>query len=187
MKAIIDWVKSVGRWWIVVAFVVAFVLTFLPRCSRAADFEVQAGSKVIRGPTWAAAALVYFPRAIANKADVRCRILLYGPSTYRRKETVSFVVNGKPGGTFEHEVDYPQDQNAQVGCQVLSGYRRIDLGLGVQTVFRGDAYNAAGATFWLTLRYRATEHVSVEYSHSSNAGTKMPNLGSDFLLAAWRF
>lgn len=187
MRQIIAWVKSVGRWWIVVAFVVAFVLTFLPRCSRAADFEVQAGSKVIRGPTWAAAALVYFPHVVANKADVRCRILLYGPSNYRKKETVTWTVNGKPGPSFTQEVDHPQDQNAQVGCQVLSGYNRFDLGLGVQQMMRGDAYNAAGMAFWLSLRYRLTDHASVEYSHSSNAGTKTPNLGSDFILAAWRF
>lgn len=186
MKKLIDWVRSVGAWWIVVVFVLCFILTFMPRCSRAADFEVQAGSKVVRGPTWAAAALVYFPHVVADKADVRCRILLYGPSTYTRNvQTVEHSLRGDKVVTMK--VQQEQDQNAQVGCQVLSGYRRFDLGLGVQTVFRTDAYNAAGATFWLTLRYRATEHFSVEYSHSSNAGTKTPNLGSDFVLAAWRF
>lgn len=187
MAKLIAWVRSVGAWWIVVVFVLCFILTFLPRCSRAADFEVQAGSKIVRGPTWAAAALVYFPHVVANKADVRCRILLYGPSTYTRRVTI--VKETRHDGTVTNVVDQKesQDQNAQVGCQVLSGYRRFDLGLGVQTVFRTDAYNAAGATFWLTLRYRAAEHFSVEYSHSSNAGTKTPNLGSDFVLAAWRF
>lgn len=186
MAKLIDWVKSVGRWWAVVAFVVAFVLTFLPRCTRAAEFEVQGGSKIVHGPTWAAAALVYFPRVVADKADVRCRILLYGPSYYDLPVTREYT---SPRGDKTVTTVEPvrQDQNAQAGCQVLSGYRRFDLGLGVQTVFRTDAYNAAGATFWLTLRYRATEHFSVEYSHSSNAGTKTPNLGSDFVLAAWRF
>lgn len=174
------------QWWIVIVFVVAFVLTFVSKCVRAADFEVQGGSKIVRGPTWATAALVYFPRVVADKADVRCRILLYGPSTYRRSITV--VKEGRHvASTQVVQVAEPQDQNAQVGCQVLSGYKRLDLGLGVQTVFRTDVYNAGGATFWLSLRYRATDHLSFEYSHSSNAGTKTPNLGSDFVLAAWKF
>ena len=187
MSKLIAWVRSVGAWWIVVVFVMCFILTFLPRCSRAADFEVQAGSKVVRGPTWAAAALVYFPHVVADKADVRCRILLYGPSTYQQTVSVSRIVNGKPAGTVQEKVGTHQDQNAQVGCQVLTGWRRLDLGLGVQGIMRGDAYNACCAAFWLTLRYRAAEHFSVEYSHSSNAGTKTPNLGSDFVLAAWKF
>jgi hypothetical protein len=180
------WIKSVGRWWIVVFFVVAFVLTFLSQCARAADFEVQAGSKVIRGPTWAAAALVYFPRVIADKADVRCRILLYGPSTYSRNIT---EIEHSPRGDKEvtTKQGFAQDQNAQIGCQVLSGYKKLDLGLGVQEMMRGDAYNAAGLAFWLTLRWRFDEHWSAEYSHTSDAGTKQPNLGSDFLMGAYKF
>lgn len=153
------------KWLIVGLFVCLFILTFLPRCSRAAEFEAQVGSKIVRGETWSAAALIYWPRVVADKADIRCRILLYGPSTFHGE----------------------QAQNAQVGCQLLSGWRRIDLGLGVQEMMRGDAYNAGGMVFWLTARYRFTDHFALEYSHSSNAGTKDPNYGSDFVFAAWKF
>ena len=188
-----SWLKSPGKWWLVIIFVSLFILTFLPRCSRASEFEAQGGTKIVRGETWAAAALIYFPGVIPDKADVRCRILLYGPSNLG-PVTVSATTTMKRVGewTFKdtipaHQADRSQDQNAQVGCQLLSGYKHWRLGLGVQNIMRTDLQNAGGMAFWLTIRYELTRHFSVEYSHSSNAGTKMPNLGSDFALVAWRF
>jgi hypothetical protein len=187
------WAKGVGRWWIVVFFIALFILTFLPRCSRAAEFEAQAGAKIVRGETWAAAALLYFPDVVPNKADVRCRILLYGPSNLG-PVTVPAVTTVHHSGpltftdtTPAYQMDRSQDQNAQVGCQLLSGYKHWRLGLGVQNIMRTDLQNAGGMAFWLTARYEFTHHFAVEYSHSSNAGTKQPNLGSDFALLAWRF
>lgn len=193
LSDVIAWVKGVGRWWLVVLFVSLFILTFLPRCSRAAEFEAQAGAKVVRGETWAAAALVYFPDVVPNKADVRCRILLYGPSNLG-PVTIPAVTTVKRVGswTFKettpaYQLDRSQDQNAQVGCQLLSGYKKWRLGLGVQDIMRTDYQNAGGMAFWLTIRYEFSHHFAAEYSHSSNAGTKKPNLGSDFALISWRF
>ena len=186
-----SWLKSPGKWWLVIIFVSLFILTFIPRCSRAAEFEAQAGAKVVRGETWAAAALIYFPNVVPNKADVRCRIILYGPSNLG-----PVLVTAPPGDMYRlpngtlsktYSLDRSQDQNAQVGCQLLSGYKKWRLGLGVQDIMRTDLQNAGGMAFWLTIRYEFSHHFAAEYSHSSNAGTKQPNLGSDFALLACRF
>lgn len=157
--------KIQPKWIVVGVFVISFFLA-MAHCARAAEFELHAGSKVVKAPTWAVSAVIVWPKVIEDKADIRCRMMLYGPSTFKGQH---------------------QDQNIQTGCQVLTGVGHWDFGLGVNNVWREDFQNAGGINAWLTIRYNISDRFAVEYDHTSNAGTKLVNQGSDFIFVVYRY
>ena len=70
----------------------------------------------------------------------------------------------------------------------LDGFGRFDVGLGVSWMQNYLPYNGSPVNFNLQLDYRFIFlPVTLTYTHMSNAGSRLPNLGRDIVMLGWRF
>jgi hypothetical protein len=149
---------------VVSLFLALFVASFAVQC-RAADFQFEGGSTVVRGHAPALAVVVTQPDVVAGRADIEYMINLIGSSTFRGEDQPNQIV---------------------AGVQLVNGYGPVDLGLGLVVMQNEDAYNSGDVNFSLSLRY-TYRSFSVVLRHYSNAGSSFPNYGRDVLMASWRF
>ena len=148
----------------VLVFVLFLMAAYATQC-RASELEVNGGATIVRGNAAVLKLDIIFPRAGPLDSDYRCGIALIGPSEY----------NGD------------QRQQAAAQCQMIDGFGKLDLGLGLVYLQNIDAYNGSHTNFSLSIGYRFTERFSVTYQHWSNAGTTKSNKGRDFITLGWRF
>jgi len=147
-------------------FVLAAIAAFGSRCRAEPIFQVEAGAAIIRGQAEVLGLTVLWPEAGPKDADFSLGLELIGSSRYGARE-----------------------QPNQVGLQVqmVDGFGRFDIGLGIVFLQNTDAYNGSRANFSLLAGYRFTDRLSLIVRHWSNAGTTDHNLGRDRLLLTWRF
>lgn len=147
---------------------IGFFLGTLATKARADEsyLEVRGGTTAVRGLTVVMGLDLVFPDAAPGDADYRCGVVLVGPST---------------------DYGVKQRQQAAVQCQIVDGYGRFDMGLGIAALQHTDTYNGSTVNFSLSIGYRITDRVSVQFQHWSNAGTVKPNKGRDMLTIGWRF
>jgi hypothetical protein len=129
--------------------------------------QFSAGTTVIRGPapvvdlgfTW----LSTFVKGDFWKAD----LTLIGSSTWRGIDAPNnFVVRGL----------------------YVTGFARLDLGLGLSWMQNYLPYNGSNVNATLEMAYRFKRWpITVTYSHLSNEGTRLPNYGRDMVMVGYRF
>ena len=74
----------------------------------------------------------------------------------------------------------------QVHAQIVDGWKRAEMGLGFYYQNVPQEYSCQFG-FHLLARYRVTERISVQWRHSSSAGSCLPNAGRDLVTVGWRF
>lgn len=83
---------------------------------------------------------------------------------------------------------HPVPNNFALRGLFVDGFGRLDIGLGVSWMQNPFPYNGSPVNFNLQLDYRfKLLPVTVTYTHMSNAGSRLPNLGRDLVLLSWRF
>lgn len=143
-------------------FPLLILIAFATEC-RGAELSFEAGRAVIHGETPALAlSLGFADRQSRTDFTYACGILLIGE-------------NG------------PNANQLAAQCQVIDGFRRLDLGLGAVYLQNTDQWNGSHLNFSLLARYRFTDRWSLAWRHFSNAGTKYPNIGRDMVLVGYRF
>jgi hypothetical protein len=154
---------------VLVAVLVLLLVAGLATLARSAEPVAQfsAGRAVMRGETTAMDISVTYPQA--------------GPGDSSYSFGVTFI-----GGS----VHYGRAQRQQFAWrgELIDGFGRFDVGLGIAYVQNDDIYNSCHANFTLSLGYRFRGlPVTVGVRHFSNGGTCSPNVGRDLLLVGWRF
>lgn len=69
----------------------------------------------------------------------------------------------------------------------VDGFGHFDVGLGLSWMQNPAPYNGSPVNFNLQLAYRLGLGATLTYTHMSNAGSRLPNLGRDIVLIGWRF
>lgn len=83
---------------------------------------------------------------------------------------------------------HPVPNNFALRGLFVDGFGRFDVGLGVSWMQNYLPYNGSPVNFNLQLDYRfKLLPITITYTHMSNAGSRLPNLGRDIVLAGWRF
>lgn len=157
---------------IAIALFLALLLAAFATPCRSETLTFEAGRAVIHGETPVMALSVKFTGPSHAEADfVEAHLL---DTDYE----FSMVLVGANGAN-------PNQIGAQ--AQIVDGFGKFDLGLGGAYLQNTDQWNGSHLNFSLMMRYRFTEHWSLNYRHWSNAGTKAPNIGRDMLLMGYRF
>lgn len=91
-------------------------------------------------------------------------------------------------GEYEYKGKLESNQ-LYVHALVVDGFGRLDLGVGAAYLQNTDQLNGSNANFSLLIGYRfgARSQVKAYWRHFSNAGTKIPNVGRDFVGLAYSF
>lgn len=163
----LDWKVALG-----VGVVVALLLAALvvPRCHAApldAPYvQFSAGSAVVRGQAPVLDLTFTEPAPQLRKAYWQESLTVIGTSTFRGQNVPNnFVARGL----------------------FVDGFGDFDVGLGLSWMQNPAPYNGSAVNFNLQLAYRLPFGATLTYTHLSNAGTKLPNLGRDIVLVGWRF
>lgn len=67
------------------------------------------------------------------------------------------------------------------------GFGRVDICLGPSWMLNYLPYNGSQFNANLQIDYRFKCGLTATYTHMSNAGARLPNLGRDIVLLGWRF
>lgn len=81
----------------------------------------------------------------------------------------------------------PVPNNFVVRGLFVDGFGHADIGLGLSWMQNPAPYNGSPVNFNLQLAYRFDCGATLTYTHLSNAGSRLPNLGRDIVLLGWRF
>lgn len=81
----------------------------------------------------------------------------------------------------------PVPNNFALRTLFIDGFGRFDVGLGVSWMQNPAPYNGSPVNFNLQLDYRILRGATITYTHMSNAGSRLPNLGRDLIMIGWRF
>lgn len=152
---------------LLVSLIILLMLAALATAARAgesyAGFGV--GTSIVRGQAEMLSLDLTFPQAGPKDADFRTGIVLIGASEFRRNM---------------------QPSQAAGFVELVDGFKKCDVGVGVAYLQNTDEYNGSNANFTLSLacRYKA---LRATLRHFSNAGTKMPNRGRDMLYLSYVF
>lgn len=80
-----------------------------------------------------------------------------------------------------------QSSKLEVSARLLKPYRRVFIGLGL-AYGKADTYDGSPINFSEVFGVRLTDHVSIRYSHISDAGWfKGTNVGRNFALVSYNF
>ena len=143
----------------------------IPRCHAATldapYVQLSGGEAVVRGQTPVLDLTFTEPAPQLRKAYWQESLTIIGTSTF----------NGQPVAN-----------NFAVRGLFVDGFGRFDMGLGLSWMQNYLPYNGGPINFNLQLSYRfVVLPVTVTYSHMSDAGSRLPNLGRDLVLIGWRF
>lgn len=128
--------------------------------------QLSGGAAVIRGVTPVLDLTFTEPASQLRHAYWQESLTAIGTSTY----------NGKP-----------VPNNFILRGLFVDGFGRFDVGLGVSWMQNPAPYNGSAFNANLQLAYRLGLGATLTYTHLSNAGSRLPNLGRDILLIGWRF
>lgn len=153
---------------LLVAAVVLLLLAGLATMARADPYaQSSAGSAIVRGEAAAIDLAIVYPEAGPGDSSYAVGVTLIGESTFQ-------------GAT--------QRNNFAWRAELVDGFGRFDVGIGVAVMQNEDAFNSCDLQFTLALGYRLRRWpVTVGLRHFSNSGTCSPNKGRDLLLVGWRF
>ena len=150
-----------------VTIVILLLLAAFASTARSAESYASfgVGPTIVRGSAPMLALDITFPEAGPRDADYRLGVTLIGESTFANK---------------------PQPNQAAFFAEVVDGYKKCEVGVGVAYLQNVDQYNGSKPNFTLSAacrfgKWRATVR------HFSNAGTKMPNRGRDMLYISRAF
>lgn len=157
----------------VVLVVVLIVLgLILPQCHAAEApldapyVQFSAGSAVVRGPTPVIDLTFTEPASVLRHAYWQESLTVIGQSTFRGQDVPNnFAVRGL----------------------FVDGFGKFDVGLGLSWMQNPAPYNGSPVNFNLQVAYRLAFGATLTYTHMSNAGSRLPNLGRDIVLVGWRF
>lgn len=146
----------------------------IPRCHSAelgpldAPYvQLSGGSTVVRGQAPVLDLTLTEPSPQLRNAFFQGSLTVIGTSTF----------NGKP-----------VPNNFALRGLFVDGFGRFDVGLGISWMQNPAPYNGSPVNFNLQLDYRfRLLPITLTYTHMSNAGSRLPNLGRDIVLAGWRF
>lgn len=156
----------------VAALIVLLALgMIIPQCHAApldAPYvQLSGGAAVVRGSTPALDLTFTLPAPQLRNAFWQGSLTVIGTSTYNG--------NAVPN-------------NFALRGLFVDGFGRLDVGLGVSWMQNPGPYNGSPVNANLQLDYRFEFlPVTVTYTHMSNAGSRLPNLGRDVVLIGWRF
>lgn len=128
--------------------------------------QLGAGAAIVRGTAPVIDLTFTEPASVLQHAYWQESLTIIGTSTY----------NGQPA-----------PNNFAVRGLFVDGIGRFDVGLGLSWMQNPAPYNGSPVNANLQLAYRFGLGVTLTYSHISNAGTRLPNLGRDVILIGWRF
>ncbi len=156
---------------IVLAFVALFAAGLIWNKSHAAVLDapyvqLSGGAAVVRGLAPAADLTFTEPASQLHGAFWSQSLTVVGPSEYHGQ---------------------PAPNNFIVRGLFNDGFGRFDVGLGVSWMQNPPPFNGSPVNFNLQLAYRFRCGLTATYSHISNAGSRLPNLGRDIILVGWRF
>ena len=150
-----------------VAIVLGLFLLGAATTCRGAEPELQfgIGSSWLRGQAPVLDMAVVYPKAGPGDADYLLGVTLVGQSHY-----------------------YGETQRNQIfwRAQIIEGFGKFDVGIGVAVKQNDDGYNTGPLQFALSVGYRFGR-VGAQELHFSNSGTRYPNAGRDLAIASWRF
>lgn len=157
----------------VLALVALLVLgAIIPQChgAEATDapyVQISAGKTYIRGPADVLDLTFTQPASVLRNAFWQESLTVIGPSTYHGNSVPNnFAVRGL----------------------FVDGFGRFDVGLGVSWMQNYLPYNGGNINFALQLSYRfVVLPITLTVGHLSDAGSRLPNLGRDFVFLGWRF
>lgn len=135
-------------------------------CRAESILQLEVGSAMLRAETPYFGATIVWPKAGPGDADFECGIALVGEYEFR--------------GTME-------SNQAAAQCLLVEGLGRLDIGVGVVALQNIDQLNGSNMNFSLKLGWRFSDRFTAQWRHWSNAGTKFPNYGRDFLLFSYGF
>lgn len=152
---------------LLIAVFLALILAAFATTCRSAELNFESGASVMHGHPVTIGLSVDFAHQYdvgvdAQDFNFQCGVLLKASA------------RGNPN-------------NIGVQCLVVDGFGRFDLGIGPAYLQNTDSLNGSHLNFSLLARYRFTNQISLVYRHWSNAGTKMPNVGSDMTFIAFTF
>ena len=143
----------------------------LPRCHAAVldapYVQLSGGAAVVRGATEALDLTFTEPAPVLRNAYAQGSLTVLGTSTFR-------------GASVPN--------NFAARALFVDGFGRFDVGLGLSWMQNPAPYNGSPINFNLQFAYRFIFlPVTLTYTHMSNAGSRLPNLGRDIVLLGWRF
>lgn len=152
---------------LLVSLIILLMLAALATAARAGESYASfgVGTSIVRGQAEMLSLDLTFPQAGPKDADFRTGIVLIGASEFRKN---------------------PEPSQAAGYVELVDGFKKCDVGVGVAYLQNTDEYNGSNANFTLSLacRYKA---LRATLRHFSNAGTKMPNRGRDMLYISYAF
>lgn len=83
-----------------------------------------------------------------------------------------------------YQLDSPN--NFCASGQYIDGFKRAKLGLGLVACQNTDVYISSHAGFYISADFEFKSFY-IRYGHISNAGTRTPNSGRDFVMLLWKF
>lgn len=155
----------------VLAVLALFVAGFIWNKAHAAPLDAPyvqfgGGTTVIRGPAPVVDLTFTEPAPQLRGAYWQESLTIIGTSTYHGQSAPNnFAVRGL----------------------FVDGFGRFDVGIGVSWMQNPAPYNGSPVNFNLQLAYRLGFGATLTYTHLSNAGSRLPNLGRDLVIVGWRF
>lgn len=148
--------------------IVLLLAGFATTCHGAEPYaQFGYGRTLVKGETDALDLSIRYPDAGPGDADYAFGVTFIGPS-----------------------ILYGQDQRGNFAwrAEIIDGFGRFDVGLGLAVMQNEDIYNSGRMQFTLSLGYRFQRiPITVGIRHFSNGSTDRPNKGRDVAFVAWRF
>ena len=150
----------------VAVFILILLLAFASTARSAESYvSFGLGTTIVRGQAEMLALDITFPQAGPRDADYRIGVMIGGASEFRKNE---------------------QPNQAAFFAEVVDGYKKCDVGVGVAYLQNVDEYNGSHPNFTLSASCRFGKWRGT-IRHFSNAGTKMPNRGRDMFYISRAF
>jgi hypothetical protein len=155
---------------VVAVFVALFILAFVTKChaEEAGGYaQISAGSAVVRGEAPVLDVGFTWPSGFRPGDFWKGDLTLIGTSSFKGEDVPNnFAVRGL----------------------YVAGFWHLDVGLGVSWMQNYLPYNGGPVNFCLELAYRFQRWpITINYTHMSDDGTKLPNYGRDLVMVGWRF
>ena len=154
-------------------FVAVFILGLALHKCHAAEVidapyvQVSGGAAVVRGPTQVLDLTFTEKAPQLEGAFWEESLTIVGTSTYQGQNV---------------------SNNMLLRGLFMDGFGNTDVGLGVCWMLNPGPYNGSNMNFNLQLDHRYTFlPITLTYTHCSNAGMRLPNLGRDLVMVGWRF